>query len=259
MPGNSRTKTKKTLRNGNVEFGWGRRSCGLLFFDFFLFSFFECVLAFTGGGASAALLQKVHFCFAMPSYCRSEFRVLIYMAYCGRKEHQRKEDGYIGWQFVFKSSKRKVGCAMLRYDFLNWDLVRGGSCGSSLLGFIKLLFSHYFENSLLAGGLGCSSAKSSVFTSLWLGWTMNGCRIDGCRQEINSWWMAILSNTSVMRNAYVTTVSQWNDFESSRIFSRWWSARWTVYQLSMMLSVQLPGLCHRWFQYVPHVFSGYLG
>jgi len=136
-------------------------------------------------------------------------------------------------------------CAMIS---CNWDLVRGVSCGSSLLGFKKLLFSQYFEKSLLAGGLGCSSAKKFGFYFA-MTWMDNGWMSDGCRQEIGSWWMAILSNTSVMRNAsYVTTVSQWNDFGSSRIFSCWWSARWTVYQSSMMLSVQLPGLCHRWFQ-----------
>ena len=120
----------------------------------------------TGGGASAALLQKVHFCFAMPSYCRSEFRVLICMAYCGRKEHQRKEDGYIGRQFVFKSSKRKVGCAMLRYDTLQLRLSQGSELRLSPAWIHEVIISHYFENSLLAGGLGCSSAKSSVFTSL---------------------------------------------------------------------------------------------
>ena len=88
----------------------------------FIFSYIERALAFYWRGASAALLQKVHFSFAMLSYCRSEFRVQIFMAYCGRKEHQRNEDGYIGRQCVFKTSKREVGCAMLRYDILQLRL-----------------------------------------------------------------------------------------------------------------------------------------
>ena len=142
----------------------------------------------TGGGPRQLFLQKVHFALQC-RHRRSEFRVLIFMTDCGRKEHQRKIDGYVGWQFVFKPSKRKVGCAMLRYDFSIWDIVRGGSCGSSLLGLIKLSFSHYFANSLLAGGLGCPFAKSSVFTSLWLGWTMDGCRMDIDRKsDLDEWW-----------------------------------------------------------------------
>ena len=84
----------------------------------FIFPYIERALAFYWRGASAAPLQKVHFCSAMLAYCRSEFRVLIFMTYCGRNEHQRNEDGYIGRQFVFKTSKRKVGGAMLRYDIL---------------------------------------------------------------------------------------------------------------------------------------------
>jgi len=84
------------------------------------------------------------------------------MAYCGRKEHQRKEDGYIGRQFVFKSSKRKVGCAMLRYDTLQLRLSQGSELRLSPAWIHEVIISHYFENSLLAGGLGCSSAKSSL-------------------------------------------------------------------------------------------------
>ena len=45
------------------------------------------------------------------------------------------------------------GCAMLRYDFLQLRLNRGVNCDSSLLGLNKLLFSHHFDISLLAGGL----------------------------------------------------------------------------------------------------------
>ena len=166
-PGTREPKRKKCFAmetwklagaKGVADFGFVLR--------FLLFSCIERALDFYWRGASAALLQKVHFCFAMPSYCRSEFRVLIYMAYCGRKEHQRKEDGYIGRQFVFKSSKRKVGCAMLRYDTLQLRLSQGSELRLSPAWIHEVIISHYFENSLLAGGLGCSSAKSSVFTSL---------------------------------------------------------------------------------------------
>jgi len=106
------------------------------------------------------------------------------MAYCGRKEHQRKEDGYIGRQFVFKSSKRKVGCAMLRYDTLQLRLSQGSELRLSPAWIHEVIISHYFENSLLAGGLGCSSAKSSFYFAMTR--MDNGWMSDGCRQEIGS-------------------------------------------------------------------------
>ena len=38
-PGTREPKTEKVLRDGNVEIGWGKRSCGLLLCAFFLFSY----------------------------------------------------------------------------------------------------------------------------------------------------------------------------------------------------------------------------
>ena len=90
MPGNSRTETKKVLRDGNVEIGWGERSCGLLFFRVLLFLYIERVLAFHWRGALAALLQKHHFCFAMLSYCRSEFKVFTWRVVVARNTTGRK-------------------------------------------------------------------------------------------------------------------------------------------------------------------------
>jgi hypothetical protein len=93
---------------------------------------------------------------------------------------------WVDW-FGFKSSEGKLAaqcCAMI-----SWNRPRQGSELRLFPAWIdQVVISHYFENSLLAGGLGCSSAKSSVL--LWFYFAMtrmdNGWMSDGCRQEIGS-------------------------------------------------------------------------
>ena len=160
MPGNSRTKTKKVLRDGNVEIGWGKRSCGLLFCASISIVFMHRTRSgflLAGGlgssfAKSSVLLRNV--VILLIRIQRFDFHGVLWSQ--GTPE---EEDGYIGWQFVFKSSKRKVGCAMLRYDFLNWDLVRGVSCGSPLLGFMKLLFRTISKILCWRGGLAALLQK----------------------------------------------------------------------------------------------------
>ena len=53
-------------------------------------------------------------------------------------------------------------CAMIS---CNMRLSQGSELRLSPAWIHEVIISHYFEKSLLAGGLGCSSAKSSVFTS----------------------------------------------------------------------------------------------
>ena len=90
MPENSRTKPKK-VRDGNVEIR-AKGVAGFCSSGFYSFRILNAFWLSTGGGPRQLFCKKF---FAMLSYYRSEFRVLIYMAYCGRKEHQRKVDGYI--------------------------------------------------------------------------------------------------------------------------------------------------------------------
>ena len=133
----------------------------------------------TGGGASAALLQKVHFCFAMPSYCRSEFRVwstwriVVARNTRGRKMVISVDNLYLSPR---KGKLAAQCCAMIS---CNWDLVRGVSCGSSLLGFMKLLFRTISKILCWRGGL------AALLQKVWFllrydsdSWTMNGCRMD---------------------------------------------------------------------------------
>ena len=67
---------------------------------------------------------------------------------------------WVDW-FGFKSSEGKLAaqcCAMI-----SWNRPRQGSELRLFPAWSdQVVISHYFANSLLAGGLGCSSAKSSV-------------------------------------------------------------------------------------------------
>ena len=159
-PGTREPKRKKRFALETWDLDGAELSCGLLFFDFLLFSFFERVLAFYWRGASAALLQNL---FTFVSRCRhivdqnSEFwftwRIVVARNTRGSKMVISVDSMYLSPQ---KGKLAAQCCAMIS---CNWDLVRGVSCGSSLLGFMKLLFRTISKILCWRGGLAALLQK----------------------------------------------------------------------------------------------------
>ena len=91
-PGTREPKRKKCFAMETWKLVGARGVADFCFVLFFLFSY-RTRSGFLLAGGLGSSFAKSSLLLRNAVLCRSEFRVLICMVYCGRKEHQRKEDG----------------------------------------------------------------------------------------------------------------------------------------------------------------------